>query len=122
MYELWGTKAIMDKKELGPRFLDWGSGCMNRYMEARARLKLDGRIVDARYEDIRDNAMPIMKEVYRRANLELTAEAEQAMAQWEKTSEQGKYGRHTYSPEEFGISDEQIDESFAEYIRCFIRR
>ena len=122
MFELWSTRASMDKKVLGQNFLAWGSTGMKRYLEARDRLQLGGRILDVKYENIRDDVMPIIREVYKRAGLELTAEADQAMRQWEKSNEQGKLGKHSYSLEEFGLSEAMIDQAFAEYIRRFITR
>lgn len=95
---------------------------MGHYLKARDRLQLNGRILDAKYEDIRDNVMPIIQEAYRRAGRELSSEAEQAMRQWERDNEQGKHGKYSYSLEEFGLSEEMIDQVFAEYISRFIDR
>lgn len=95
---------------------------MNRYLEARDRLGLNGRILDVSYEQVRNDPMTIMKEIYRRAGLDFSAEAEQKMAQWHAGNEQGRYGKHEYSLEEFGLSEAGIDQAFAAYIKRFIRR
>ena len=44
------------------------------------------------------------------------------MAQWHERNEQGRFGSHEYSLEEFGLNDAMIEEAFADYIRRFIER
>ena len=95
---------------------------MNRYLETRDRLKLDDRIFDVKYDTIRNDPMSVIREIYRRAGRNLSTEAEQTMAQWHATNEQGKYGKHEYSLEEFGMSEAMIENAFAKYIDRFIQR
>ena len=122
MCAVWGAKANVDARLVGEGLLLWASAATKRYLDARQRLQLDGRIVDAKYEDIRDNALPIIREIYRRSGRQLTPEAEQSMQQWEKSSEQDQHGKHRYSLEEFGWTKAAIDQAFPEYIPRFIDR
>lgn len=122
MWTIQSMKANVDKEFTGHEFLKWGAAAMDRCLEARERLHLNDRILDAKYENIRDDVMPIIREVYRRAEWELTAEAEQAMRQWEQGNEQGKHGKHSYSLQEFGLTEDMINLAFAQYIRRFIDR
>lgn len=122
MCELWSVKAKIDRKLLGREFLEWGSLAVSRYLEARKRLQLDDQILDVKYERIRDEAMPIIREIYQRAGWEMTDEAEHSMLQWERDNEQGKHGKHDYSLQEFGLSEAMIDQAFEEYIDRFIDR
>ena len=66
--------------------------------------------------------MAIIREVFQRAGRELDATSEQQMAQWHERNEQGRFGSHEYSLEEFGLNDAMIEEAFADYIRRFIER
>lgn len=120
-WAVFSRKSIVDKEFIGREYFAWGAAEMRRYLEARKRLQLDGRILDVDYEDVRGNVMPAIREAYRRAGRELTPEAEQAMLQWEKENEQGKLGKHEYSLEEVGLTKEIVDSAFAEYIARFIR-
>ena len=122
MEVMWEFKTNVDKKVIGLKCFEWCSAAISRYLEARDRLGLDGRIVDVKYEHIRDDVMSVMRRVYERAGLELTNEAEQAMLEWEQKNEQGKHGAHVYSLEEYGLSEELIDRAFADYISRFIDR
>ena len=60
--------------------------------------------------------------VYQRAGRTMTHAAEQKMAEWHTHNEQGRFGKHEYSLEEFGLSEASIDEAFAEYTGRFIDR
>lgn len=123
LLDVWGLRVSdVDPKQVGEIVLDWERISMDRYLATRARMKLDDRIYDVPYDQIRSDPMPVYREIYRRAGHVLTTDAEQRMRQWEKENEQGKHGKHVYSLEQFGLSEKLIDETFEEYIRHFIRR
>ena len=92
----------------------------HRYLRLRDQLELDDRILDVPYEKIRNDPMPVYRELYRRAGHELTAESEALMLAYERENEQGKHGAHVYSLEMFGLSDRIIEQHFSQYIRRFI--
>jgi len=118
----WTSRALVDKKFAGRGFLEWAAASMNRYLEARKRMQLDARILDVKYESIRDDIMPVIREIYRRARREPTTDAVAAMQQWERNNEQGKHGHHSYSLAEFGLTEEMINDALKEYIARFIDR
>ena len=51
---------------------------------------------------------------------EIKKSAEQKMANWHDTNEQGRYGRHEYTLEQYGLSDASIEKAFGEYSKRFI--
>jgi len=112
----------LDPKSVCEHLFRWEKIAVDRYLETRDRLKLNDRIFDVQYNQIRDDPLPVIKEIYQRAGHELTAESEQAMLQLGQDNEQGKYGKHTYSLEEFGLSKQKIEGAFGEYIQRFIKR
>ena len=93
---------------------------MARYLEARDRLRLNDRILDIRYEQIRNDPMSLIRDIYQRAGRTMSHEAEQKMADWHRNNEQGRYGKHDYSLEAFGLTVEGIRGAFAPYIERFI--
>lgn len=120
---LWQIQSNpVDPHLAGREILKSWREAMTRYLEIRARMKLDTRIVDVDYEQVRADPMALMKQIYREAGRVMSPQAEAQMAQWHATNEQGKHGKHEYSLEEFGFSDALIDDAFAEYIRRFIKR
>ena len=120
MWANWTTKARVDIKHMGRELFEWGSRGIARYLDTRKRLHLDYRILDVRYDSIRNDVMTVIHDVYRHAGWTLTAEAEQAMTKWEADNEQGKHGQHTYSLEETGLTSGLIDQAFAEYTKRFV--
>ena len=119
MFELWSVNAVVDKKSAGSNFLEWSAAAMLRCLDARDRLQLDAKIIDAPYESVRVDVMPVIREIYRRSGRVLMAETEQAMREWERNNEQGKHGKHNYSLEEFGLDETKVSTAFAEYNRRF---
>ncbi|NKI18021.1 sulfotransferase [Spongiibacter sp. KMU-166] len=120
---MWAMRGDpIDKERVGQEVLRYWGMAMDRYLDSRRRLQLDERIVDARYEDVRSNPMSIVERVYQRAGRNITPAAATAMAQWHNTNEQGRFGVHRYSLEEFGLSEAIINDRFAEYIDRFIQR
>ena len=107
-------------EEISPLLIRRLVDTMNRYLEARDRLKLEDRIYDVKYEQIRTNPMPVFRELYRRAGHTLTPESEALMIEYERQNEQGKHGGHEYSLEQFGLSEEMIRRDFGAYIDRFI--
>jgi hypothetical protein len=119
MYNLYSLSTDVDKKFVGEGMLRWCSNLAERGLDARDRLQLDEPILDVRYEDVRTDAMSIIREVYRRAGRELTPEAQAAMLRWEQDHEQGKRGAHTYSLEEFSLDEGRVNAALGEYAERF---
>ena len=105
--------------EIAPLLIRRLVDMMNRYLEARDRLGLDDRIYDVPYEQIRSNPMPVFREIYRRAGHTLTPQSEELMLQYERANEQGKHGAHSYSLEQFGLTEEMIRRDFGVYMDRF---
>lgn len=123
MSVVWGMKTHpVDSKFAGQGFLKWGSIAINRYLEARQRLGLDSRILDVKYEQVRDDPLSIMQQVYQHAGREWTPKVEQCALEWSRNNVEGQHGKHNYSLEGFGLSEAMVDQAFEKYIRRFIDR
>jgi Sulfotransferase family len=117
---VWARRAVEVSSEFAGRYwLNRTKIMIDKYLRDRDRLGLEGRIIDVKYEQIRSDSMSAIRAIYRHDGRVLAAEAERAMLQWENDNEQGKHGAHNYTLEEFGLSEEMIDEAFAPYIRRF---
>lgn len=123
MSVIWGMKAHqVDPKFVGQGFLKWGSIGINRYLEARDSLGLNNRILDVSYEQVRDDPITTMRRVYKLARLKWTSEVESCALEWSRNNPEGLHGKHSYSLEEFGLTEAMIDQAFAKYIARFIKR
>lgn len=118
---IWNVRGQpVSPRQVGQDVLHQWSTAMKRYLEARDRLRLDNRILDVPYERVRQDPMGIIAELYRIAGMELSPEAQGVMAGWHESNEQYKHGRHEYSLAEFGLTEPDIDQAFAEYRARFI--
>ena len=54
--------------------------------------------------------------IYQHFGLDLSEETESAMREFVASNPQGKHGKHSYTSEEFGLSDDIIRSRFADYI------
>ena len=76
-------------------------------------------VLDVSYVDVVKNAEVVMEKIYDFAGMTLSDEAREVMRQWEQDNQQHKQGSHKYSLEEFGLSEEAINEGCARYIDYF---
>ena len=74
------------------------------------------QIMDCMYEELFSDPIEMVKKIYKKYKLEYTDEFEKRMVVYLKNNQQGKYGRHKYSLEEYGFRAEQVYEDFFGYI------
>ncbi len=82
----------------------------------RAHPELDARIFDCMYDELFADPIAMVKRIYAFFDLEVTAVFEQRMGAYLDANRQGKYGRHRYSLEEYGIDAEQYADEHREYM------
>ena len=63
--------------------------------------------------------MGTIRKIYSHFNLNLTPGAEAAMQRYLEENPQNKHGKHEYTLQQFGITDEDINKNFAEYLQYF---
>ncbi|MFT3927559.1 MAG: sulfotransferase [Myxococcales bacterium] len=115
---IWHSRGVfsdsVDPHEIGRHWSRKVSRMLERALEVRKR---DGErgFVDVSYEDLIAAPLEALEKLYVKLGLELRAEARWAMTETLLRSPQHKYGRHQYQLEDFGLSNEQTLEMFAEY-------
>jgi hypothetical protein len=78
-----------------------------------------GRIIDVHYADLMRQPMDTMRQLYAALGDEFTPEAESSIQQWLNDNPQGKFGRHEYKLDEFGLTVEQLCADFADYLSAY---
>ncbi|MBO9376176.1 sulfotransferase [Sphingomonas histidinilytica] len=112
---IWRNGQLFEKAETGPIRLDIFARAVERMREARERHP-GVAVLDVHYRDLIADKLGTVRRIYRHFGLTLGAEAEAAMQAFIGDNPQGKHGRHDYSSGEFGITDDQVRERFADYI------
>lgn len=89
-----------------------------RIMATREQIGHD-RIIDVHYADLMRDPIPTLRKLYAALGDEFTPEAEASIQAWIDANPQGKFGRHEYKLAEFGLTPEQVRESFADYLAAY---
>ena len=69
------------------------------------------------YDDMMTDPIGQMKNVYQWLEFSWTEEAETGMKQWLDENPQGRYGKHSYSLEEWGFTRQELEPYFADYLK-----
>jgi len=106
----------IDMEELGQQALNRLSRDFSTYLRVRKTCD-SSRFFDLMYRDLIDDPAASVDRVYQHFGIELSAQARQQMKSYLGREREG--GGHSYSPEDFGLSAEQIREQFSDYIEAF---
>ena len=77
------------------------------------------QIFDCIYEEFFADPIKMVKRIYEKFGLEYTEEFEKRMKVYLENNEQGKYGRHKYSLEEYGFDRERLYQEYKEYMEHY---
>ena len=87
----------------------------NRIMNSRERLGHD-RIIDIHYADLMRDPIPTMRKLYESLGDAFTPAAEQSMHTWLADNPQGKFGKHEYALDQFGLTPDKVRAMFERYL------
>jgi hypothetical protein len=73
-------------------------------------------VIDIHYADLIDRPMETMERLYAQLGDELTDAARAGMQAWLDDNPQGKFGKHEYKLDEFGLSEKQVRDTFERYL------
>ncbi len=104
----------VDPNEVARHWLRKIEVMAERAMATRARVH-DRGFVDVSYYDLIEDPLAEVERIYGAAGMVLTSESRKLMEASRKVNPQHKYGRHTYALQDFGISKDAIESSFANY-------
>ena len=81
---------------------------------------LDQRqVFDVRFSALCSDPISVIGSLYEHFEMPLSGEAENRMRQYLRQNPRHLYGRHTYSPENFGLDEIRERERYSEYLSCF---
>lgn len=113
-----GSDAV-DPAEVGAEHTFFWTRMAERHMEARQDPAIDARVIDVHYDEICADAIGLVREIYLRRGVPLSAVAEQAMRAYEASHPQHQFGRHRYTLEQYGLTPDKIRAEFGAYIQRF---
>ena len=105
-----------DKLAFGSLVFEVVRPFLNAPMSYRdAHPERESQIVDCVYVDLFSDPIGTVKRIYAKFGLDYSEEFDQRMRRWLAENEQGRYGRHVYCNEEYGLEPERLQEAFGDY-------
>jgi hypothetical protein len=91
---------------------------VTRAMAARPTIG-EERFLDIGQPELEADGIRTAERIYDFAGLHLGDEVRAAMVDWDEQNRVGSRGPHRYTPEEFGLTAQEIRDAFAEYIERY---
>jgi hypothetical protein len=121
-YTLWKMYAdAVDPAEVGRQWLERMGWTTRRALAVRDR-RTDAslRFVDVWYRDAVADPLSCVERIYDALGFDLAPETRSAMERWLAADARAKSPAHKYSAEQFGLTEKQIRDAFADYMARFI--
>lgn len=115
------TADNVDKHQVGRDWMDMLTVYKNKFESDRAKLesKFAAPFVDVRHEDFVQNPWAAIEAIYESRGTPLSEEGRQAMQAWLDANPKGKHGKHEYQLDEYGISREEVEALFGDYVERY---
>jgi len=119
-YTLWKMYADeVDPTEVGRQWLERMGWATTRALAARERLP-GSRFVDAWYREALAHPLASIERIYDAFGFDLTPETKREMERWLAAATRDKAPAHVYSARQFGLTEDEIRDTFADYMARFI--
>jgi hypothetical protein len=91
---------------------------LHRAMAVRDALpaRSPARFIDVHFRQLVADPIATVKQIYDALDMELSEEAQGLMQDYLAQEDKDAYGRHVYSPEQFGLDPQEIRERFSDYV------
>jgi hypothetical protein len=110
----------LDAHHIGRQVVDLWHEHLNRAMAARAdHAHEPERFFDMQYREFVTDPLAMIERIYAHFDIELTGIAHQRMKSFMRANPQGKFGRHRYELEDFGLNRDELNARFAPYCQRF---
>jgi Sulfotransferase family len=107
-----------DPEELGAEQLAWWALGMKRAMDFRKQFG-DDRFVDVSFADLQNDSVNTVANSYEQLGLAFGDAARTKVQQWADGHKPGHRGAHNYELTDFGLTNAQVHEAFAEYLASY---
>jgi hypothetical protein len=113
------TVAEPDRLKIGDANRKRWGPALEKLTQLRSKIG-DERFIDIGYRDLLKDPVGEAQKALAALGMTLDAEGETAIKTWLEENSRDQRASHTYSAEEFGLSDNDLRNDFAHYIRRFI--
>lgn len=106
----------IDQYAVGQEMTEHLACAMDNYMKIREERGKPGQFLDIMYDDLVDNPMSVVRQIYDHFSLDLTPSALAPMEEELQRSPRNKHGSHHYTLEQFGLDAAVLRERFGPYM------
>jgi hypothetical protein len=114
-----GFSDQIDPVVMGREELAFFSKVLDRGIKQRDALNRPEQFFDIRFSDIIGEPVATIAGIYEHFNLRFTTEARDAMQRYIDNKPRGRHGKHRYTLDQFGLSQEEHGPLFDDYCRRF---
>ena len=108
----------IDPLTIGPHHLAlWAEG-MRRGLAARAEIG-EHRFIDVRNDDVVHRPLQTFERIYAFLGMAVTPELQAKLQEYNSRNAPGNFGKHAYTPEQYGLTGQAIRAAFGSYIERF---
>jgi len=111
-----------DRYAFAKRIAGHGGYMRDHMIQFRKTYEHPEQFIDVQYNDIVEDPISIVKQIYTQFNLTYTQEFEDRMKQWLADNRQGKHGRHEYSLEMYNMQKEEVLKEYKDYTEQYLQR
>ena len=108
----------LDALALGSQILESFERQQERILDMYERLPR-ARVLDVRYDDLVSDPLNVVRGIYDHFGQEMPDEMAARIADWLARNPQHKHGPHRYTPEQFGLTAEEIRSTMRPYCERF---
>lgn len=110
--------TAIDRAALGQELLHlWHDGQVRSMAFRKANPHV--KVLDLRFKDIVADPVAAVRSVYAHADMDFTARTERAVNDWWAANPADKHGQHRYELSDYGLSREQVENVYADYITTY---
>ena len=106
------------RKAQGARAIELQRASVEKAMRSRKAIG-DDRFIDVSYHDVMADPVQTIGRLYETCGLKMSNLHAQNIRDWTAAHQQTKHGVHKHSPDEFGMTGDDINEKFAPYTDKF---
>ena len=108
-------------KRTGHEQADIWSQYFNRFVEVRKNLKREHQIIDLKFDNFIEHPLEVLAVLYEQFQWELTEEVKAKFKPFLKNNPKDKHGSQEFSLESFGLTHQELDTKFENYLK-FLRK
>lgn len=116
-----GGSDHIDPVEIGRDWMQMLHAYTTHFESARRRLGAEypGQFVDIHHDEFVRDPWPAIDRVYQAAGARLSGQGRAAMQSWLDEHPQGKHGRHEYKLQDYGITRDEVEALFGDYVERY---